>query len=66
LIISRNNVIFISGGDEVVKKSLSNAVDEEIIRQFKAACALSNKKMNEVLEELMQGYVEQVAKKNPE
>jgi DNA-binding FrmR family transcriptional regulator len=54
------------GGDEVGKKYLSNAVDEDIIRQFKAACALSDRKMNEVLEELMKSYVEQVAKKDPE
>jgi hypothetical protein len=50
----------------VGKKYLSNAVDEDIIRQFKAACALSGKKMNEVLEELMNGYIEQVTKEKPE
>jgi hypothetical protein len=54
------------GGDEVVKKYLSNAVDEDMLRQFKAACALSGRKMNEVLEELMKNYVEEVAKRNPE
>jgi hypothetical protein len=50
----------------VVKKSLSNAVDEEIIRQFKAACALNGRKMNEVLEELLKSYIEEATKRKPE
>ena len=48
------------------KKSLSNAVDEELIRQFKAACAIKGRKMNDVLEELIKGYAEQVAKEEKE
>ena len=50
----------------MAKKSLSNAVDEELIRQFKAACAIKGRKMNEVLEELIRNYAEQVAKEKPE
>jgi hypothetical protein len=58
--------IFISGGDFLGKKSLSNAVDEDILSQFKAACALSKKPMNVVLEELMKDYIEKTDKKQPE
>ena len=50
----------------MVKKSLSNAVDEELIRQFKAACAIKGRKMNEVLEALIRSYVEQVAREEKE
>jgi DNA-binding FrmR family transcriptional regulator len=57
--------IFISGGEVLGKKSLSNSVDEEILRQFKAACALSNQKMNVVLEELMRDYIKKAEKSNP-
>jgi DNA-binding FrmR family transcriptional regulator len=50
------------------KKALSNTVDEDILSQFKAACALNKKPMNVVLEELLKDYIEETEekKKSPE
>jgi len=42
----------------MVKRSFATPVDEEILRDFKIECAKQGFKMNEVIEILMQGFVD--------
>jgi hypothetical protein len=58
--------MFTLGGDELGKKMLATSIDEDTLRQFRSACALRDKKMNSVLEDLMQRYSEEVAKEKAE
>ena len=58
--------IIISGGEAMAKKVLATSINEEILRQFRATCALNDKKMNIVLEELMQEYIGKKQKEKPE
>lgn len=39
------------------RKAFNTSVDSEILRKFKAECALQGQQMNKVLEDFMLGYV---------
>ncbi len=41
------------------KKMIGTKVDEEILRRFKIACVIQGENMNNVLEKLMQHYIDE-------
>ena len=43
----------------MAKKMLATSIDENLLQNFRIACVVQGKKMNEVLEALMRQYLEQ-------
>lgn len=39
------------------RKAFNTSIDSEILRKFKAECALQGQQMNKLLEDFMKGYV---------
>ena len=44
------------GGDALARKLFSTTIEESIWREFKIACTIEGKNMNDVLEEFMIEY----------
>ncbi len=47
----------------MARKIFSTTIDEELLQEFRVACTIERKKMNEILEQFMRDYVEKVQEK---
>ncbi len=47
----------------MARKIFSTTIDEDILQEFKVACTIKRRNMNEVLEEFMRDYAEKVQAK---
>lgn len=58
--IQRSGIIkTVKGGATMAeRKAFNTSIDNEILRKFKAECALQGQQMNKLLEDFMQGYVD--------
>ena len=45
------------------RKIFSTTIDEDILQEFKVACTIERKNMNDILEEFMRDYAKQVEEK---
>jgi hypothetical protein len=59
----QRSCINLCGGDAMARKIFSTTIDEDILQEFKVACTIKRRNMNEVLEEFMRDYAEKVQAK---